>query len=133
MKIHDLPARVATGAFIAHSGWEKWNGSAETAQGVHSLAAGAFPVFEKIEPRTFLKAVAVAEMGIGVALLTPLVSNRLAGAALTAFAGALVAMYLRTPAMHREGSVWPTPNGIGVSKDAWMLGIGLGLVTEKAA
>lgn len=133
MKIHDLPARVATGAFITHSGWEKWNGTPETARGVHGLAAGAFPILKKVQPTTFLKAVAVAEMGIGVALLTPLVSNRLAGTALTAFAGGLVAMYLRTPTMHREGSVWPTPTGIAVSKDAWMLGIGLGLVTEKAA
>jgi hypothetical protein len=26
--------------------------------------------------------------------------------------------------------VWPTPAGIGVSKDSWMLAIGLGLVVE---
>jgi hypothetical protein len=26
--------------------------------------------------------------------------------------------------------VWPSPQGIGVSKDVWLLGIGLGLVAD---
>ncbi len=47
---------------------------------------------------------------------------------LTAFSGGLVTMYWRTPALRQPGSVWPTPAGIGVSKDVWMLGIGLGLL-----
>jgi hypothetical protein len=37
-------------------------------------------------------------------------------------------MYLRTPALHKPGSVWPTQAGTAVGKDVWMLGIGLGLV-----
>ena len=37
-------------------------------------------------------------------------------------------MYLRTPALHKPGSVWPTQAGTAVSQDVWMLGIGLGLV-----
>jgi hypothetical protein len=41
-------------------------------------------------------------------------------------------MYLRTPAMHRPGSVWPTPAGIAVSKDVFMLGIRVGLLLEAA-
>jgi hypothetical protein len=57
--------------------------------------------------------------------------NKLAGAALTAFAGGLMTMYLRTPALHKPGSVWPTPAGTGVSKDVWMLGIGLGLLADR--
>jgi hypothetical protein len=56
------------------------------------------------------------------------VPGALAGVALTGFSGSLLTMYLRTPAMHKPGSVWPTQAGIGVSKDVWMLGIGLGLV-----
>ncbi len=39
-------------------------------------------------------------------------------------------MYGRTPALHEPGSIWPTPAGIGVNKDMWMLGIGLGLVVD---
>ena len=76
------------------------------------------------------KALAVVEIGLGAALLTPVVPNRLAGAALSAFSGGLVTMYLRTPAMHKPNSVWPTPAGTAVSKDVWMLGIGLGLLAE---
>jgi len=34
--------------------------------------------------------------------------------------------------MHKPGSVWPSPAGIGVSKDVWMLGIGLGLLVGAA-
>jgi uncharacterized membrane protein YkgB len=42
-----------------------------------------------------------------------------------------VTMYLRTPAMHKPNSVWPTPAGTAVSKDVWMLGIGLGLLADR--
>lgn len=130
--LRDVPARVTTGAFILHSGREKWHGSEEQAQGVHGMASGAFPFLRKVPPTTFLKVLAAAEIGIGAALLAPVVPNRVAGASLTAFAGGLVAMYLRTPALHKPNSVWPTPAGIGVSKDVWMLGIGLGLLTDSA-
>jgi hypothetical protein len=41
-------------------------------------------------------------------------------------------MYLRTPALHKPRSVWPTPAGIGISKDVWMLGIGLSLLADIA-
>jgi hypothetical protein len=34
-----------------------------------------------------------------------------------------------TPALRRPGSIWPSQVGTAVSKDVWMLGIGLGLVT----
>jgi uncharacterized membrane protein YphA (DoxX/SURF4 family) len=125
----DVPTRVATGAYILHSGWEKWHGSEDQAQGVHGMASGAFPFLRKVKPTTFLRALAAAEIGIGTTLLAPVVPNRLAGAGLTAFSGGLLAMYLRTPALHKPGSIWPTPTGIAVSKDAWMLGIGLGLLT----
>ena len=67
---------------------------------------------------------------IGTALLVPVVPNAVAGAALTGFSGSLLAMYARTPAMRKPGSVWPSQTGIAVSKDVWMLGIGLGLVAD---
>jgi hypothetical protein len=35
--------------------------------------------------------------------------------------------------MHEPGNVWPTQAGIAVSKDVWMLGIGLGLVADACA
>jgi hypothetical protein len=30
--------------------------------------------------------------------------------------------------MRKPGSIWPSRAGIGVSKDIWMVGIGLGLM-----
>jgi uncharacterized membrane protein YkgB len=39
-------------------------------------------------------------------------------------------MYARTPAMRKPGSIWPSQAGVAVSKDVWMLGIGLGLVAD---
>src|ERR1700685_3110766 len=109
--LRDIPARVATGAYILHSGLEKWNGSEEQAKAVHAMAAGAFPVVSKMPPATFLKALSAAEIGTGAALLIPVVPRKLAGAALTGFAGSLVAMYLRTPALHKPGSVLATQAG----------------------
>jgi hypothetical protein len=40
-------------------------------------------------------------------------------------------MYLRTPTLHEPGSIWPTQAGIGVSKDVWMLGVGVGLLADR--
>ena len=130
IRLRDVPTRLATGAYILHTGLEKWHGDEERAKALHGFAAGAYPLLAKVPPKTFLKALAVAEIGLGAALLTPVVPNRLAGAALTAFSGGLVTMYLRTPAMHKPNSVWPTPAGTAVSKDVWMLGIGLGLLAQ---
>ncbi len=130
LHLRDIPTRVAAGAYVLHAGLGKWNGSEERAKGVHAMASGAFPFLADMPPEKFLKALAAAEVGIGTALLVPVVGNKLAGAALTAFAGGLLAMYLRTPALHEPGSVWPTQAGMAVSKDVWMLGIGLGLLAD---
>ncbi len=78
----------------------------------------------------FLRMLSVGEIAIGAALLAPFVPPVVAGAALTGFSGALVTMYLRTPMLHKPGSIWPSPQGIGVSKDAWMLRIGVGLIVD---
>ncbi|MFG1703030.1 hypothetical protein ACFLIM_07540 [Nonomuraea sp. M3C6] len=132
IKPRTLPGRLATGAFILHSGLEKWNGGEEQAAGIHGMAANAFPFLKSIPPRRFLRLLAAGEIATGAALLAPFVPTALAGAALTGFSGSLVALYLRTPALRKPGSVWPSQAGIGVSKDVWMLGIGLGLLADAA-
>jgi hypothetical protein len=132
LHLRNIPPRLATGGYILHSGLEKWHGSEEQAKGVHAAAAGAFPVLAKVPPTKFLKVLSAAEIGVGATLLTPIVPNKVAGAALTGFAGGLVTMYLRTPSLHKPGSVWPTQAGTAVSKDVWMLGIGLGLLADDA-
>ena len=134
MRLHlaprDVPLRLVTGAYIAHSGLEKWRGSEEQANGIHGTAAKAFPILRPIPPRRFLRMLAAGEILTGSLLLNPLISNGVAGAALTVFSGGLVAMYTRTPTMHAPGSIWPSRLGIAVSKDVWMLGIGLGLLAD---
>jgi uncharacterized membrane protein YphA (DoxX/SURF4 family) len=125
-----LAERVATGAFILHSGLDKWNGPTEQAEGVHAMAAGAFPFLQSIPPERFLKLLAAGEVLTGALLLAPFVPNAVAGAALTGFSGSLLAMYARTPSLRKPGSVWPSPAGIPISKDVWMLGIGLGLLAK---
>ncbi|MGO9178416.1 MAG: hypothetical protein ACLQHS_03940 [Candidatus Limnocylindrales bacterium] len=127
---HDIPVRLVTGAYIAHSGLDKWRGSAEQAQGLHTMAANAFPVLRPIPPRRFLRLLAAGEIVTGTLLLAPLISNGVAGTALTVFSGALLAMYARTPTMRKPGSIWPSRTGIAVSKDVWMFGIGLGLLAD---
>jgi hypothetical protein len=133
MKLRNLPLRLVTGAYIGHTGWEKWHGSEEQAAGVHGMATGAYPVFTSMKSTDFLRLLSVAELVTGGLLLAPFVPTAVAGAALTGFSGALVGMYLRTPALHEPGSIWPTQQGIAVSKDAWMLGIGLSLLADAAS
>ena len=132
MKPRTAPGRIATGAYILHSGLEKWKGDDDRATGLHTTAANAFPFLNAVPPRRFLRLLAVAEIATGTALLAPVVPPALAGAALTGFSGGLVTMYLRTPAMRGPGSIWPSQAGIGVSKDVWMLGIGLDLLVDAA-
>lgn len=127
-RLADLPARIATGGFILHSGCQKWSADAATAEGIHGMASGAYPFLKAIPPAPFVKLLSVAEMGTGAALLTPLVPTAWAGAALTAFSGGLVGMYARTPALREPNSIWPSQDGLAISKDTWMLGIGLGFL-----
>ena len=133
LHLRNVPTGIAAGAYILHSGLSKWNGSEDQAKGMHAMASGAYPFLADVPPATFLKVLSAAEIGIGAALLTPFIGNRLAGAALTAFSGSLMGMYLRTPAMHDEGSIWPTRAGTALSKDVWMLGIGVGLMADSGS
>jgi uncharacterized membrane protein YphA (DoxX/SURF4 family) len=126
-----IPERIVTGAFILHSGVAKWRGTPQQAAALHGLASAAYPVLRAIPPTRFLRLLAVGEAVTGAALLTPIVSDQKAGALLSIFSGALVTMYWRTPTLRKPGSIWPTPAGIAVSKDVWMLGIGAALLMGK--
>jgi hypothetical protein len=133
VKLADIAPRVAAGAFILNSGLNKRNVEPEHAAGLHGMASGAYPFLGKLEPQQFAKLLSAAEITLGAALLAPVVPTALAGAALTAFAGGLLGMYLRTPGMHEEGSVAPTQQGTVLAKDVWMLGIGVGFVVDAVA
>ncbi len=133
MNLSQMPGRIAAGGYILHSGLDKWHADEATANTLHGFASIAYPVLKDVSPTRFLRVLAGAEIAIGGALVVPFVPAALAGTALTAFSGALLGLYARTPALRKPGSVWPTQQGIAISKDVWMLGIGLGLVAESAA
>ena len=133
MKLRDIPTRVSAGGFILHSGWEKWRADEATATAIHGMAAGAFPFLKGIPPERVLKLLAAGEIATGAALVVPGVPTGVAGAALTAFSGGLTGFYFRTPGLRREGTIWPTQQGLGISKDVWLLGIGLGLLAEAVS
>jgi hypothetical protein len=126
----EIAPRLTTGVFILNSGLSKRHVDEATAAGLHGFANGAYPFLKKVPPTTLVKALSTSEIVLGAALLTPFVPTVVAGAALTGFAAGLVGLYLRTPGMRKPGSLAPTQEGLPIAKDVWMLGIGLGLLTD---
>jgi hypothetical protein len=127
--IAHLPLRAAAGAFILNAGVQKWSANEQTAAGVHGMATGTYPFLKQIEAGKFLKLLAGAEIGLGAALLLPIVPAVVAGAGLVGFAGGLLGLYLRTPGMHQ--GLRPTQQGTPIAKDVWLLGIGAALVLDE--
>jgi hypothetical protein len=130
VKAREIPGRVAAGAFILHSGLEKRSADDQRAGMLHGMATGTYPFLGSMQPPAFVKALSTSEILLGAALLTPFVPTLAAGAALTGFSAGLLGLYLKTPGLRKEGSLWPTGQGLTISKDVWMLGIGLGLVAD---
>lgn len=130
MKLRDIPTRLSTGGYILHSGLEKWRADAGTAEAIHGMAVGAFPLLKDVPPERFLRMLAAGEIATGTALILPFIPTAMAGSVLTGFSGALTVLYARTPGLRQPNSMWPSQQGIGVSKDVWLLGIGLGLLSD---
>jgi hypothetical protein len=127
-RVANQPIRLAAGSFILNAGIGKLSADEQRSAGLHGMAKGSFPFFEKVPPQQFAKALASSEIALGAALVLPVVSDQLAGVGLTAFAGGLLWMYLHTDGMHEENSVRPTQAGTALAKDVWLLGIGLTLL-----
>lgn len=130
VKARHLPQRIAAGAFILNSGITKLSADEATAAQLHGFASGTYPFLKKLKAKDFVRLLAVAEIGLGAALLVPVVPAAVAGGGLAAFSGGLLGLYAKTPGMRREGTPLPTQQGIPLAKDVWMLGIGLGLVID---
>jgi hypothetical protein len=130
IKASHLPPRIAAGAFILNSGVGKWSADEETAAQLHGFAVGTYPFLAKLKPKDFARLLAASEIALGAALLVPVIPSALVGAGLTAFSGGLLGLYARTPGMRKDGTPFPTQQGIAIAKDVWMLGIGLGLVID---
>ena len=131
MKLSHLPLRLATGAFILNSGLGKRGLQGEAAEGLHGMASVTLPgPLREMDATEFAQLLSRAEIVLGAALLAPFVPSRLAGAALTAFGGSLLSLYLRTPGMRQEGSIRPTQAGTALAKDVWLVGAGLTLLLD---
>lgn len=131
MRLSHIPLRLATGAFILNSGLSKRNLPSEAAEGLQGMAANAVPQVRNMDPKVFGQTLSTGEIALGAALLTPFVPSTLAGAALTAFSGALLRMYLNTPGMTEEGSRFkPSQQGTAIAKDVWLVGVGVSLVID---
>jgi hypothetical protein len=128
--LSEIAPRISAGAFILNSGLGKRGADEGTAAYMHGFAAGTYPFLKDVPPQQFAQGLATAEIAIGAALLTPFVPTFAAGAALTAFSGGLLGLYLKTPGMRKEGSLAPTQEGLALAKDSWLVGIGIGLMTR---
>lgn len=130
IKLSHLPLRLATGAFLVSSGMTKLSISEDEAKQLQGFAAGGLPVVGQVSPGLFGRGLAITELALGGALLAPLVPAGVAGAGLGAFSGALLWLYAKTPGLHEEASLRPTPEGIPMAKDIWMAGIASSLVID---
>ncbi|MFC5262349.1 hypothetical protein ACFPJ1_09515 [Kribbella qitaiheensis] len=130
LKAWEVPLRVSAGAFLLNSGLTKLRADHAAAKQTHGFAAGAYPALRRLDPRLFVGALSAGEIALGAALLVPVVPPALVGAGLTAFSGALLGLYLRTPGLRQEGSLRPTDQGIPIAKDVWLLAIGLAFVVD---
>jgi hypothetical protein len=130
VKASHLPPRIAAGAFILNSGLGKWSADDETAAQLHGFAVGAYPFLAKLKPRDFVRLLSATEMALGSTLLLPIIPSAVAGAGLAVFSGGLLGLYARTPGMRKQGTPFPTEQGIALAKDSWMMGIALGLVID---
>lgn len=131
MRLNHVPLRLTTGAFILNAGWGKRKLDKDSAAGLQAMAARVIPPVSKIDTEKFGKMLSYAEMALGAALLTPFLPSRLAGIGLGIFSGSLFAMYLRTPGMTLEDGIRPSPQGTGLAKDIWMIGIAAALVLDR--
>lgn len=133
MSIVQIPLRLATGAFILNSGLGKRSLSEEQAAGMRDMGAKGVPYLSELSPAQFKQFIVATEVGVGGALLLPLVPGWLAGAALTAFSGGLMSMYLNTPEMTQQDGVRPSGEGTGLAKDVFMVGSGLAIMADSVA
>jgi hypothetical protein len=131
MRLNHIPLRLTTGAFILNAGWGKRKLDKDNAAGLQAMAAKIIPPVSRMDAEKFGTMLSYAEMTLGAALLAPFLPSRLAGIGLGIFSGSLFTMYLRTPGMTLEDGIRPSPQGTGLAKDIWMLGIAAALVLDR--
>lgn len=129
--ISNAALRLVSGAFILNSGINKLSLPEEHAAGLQAMAKQAIPPVGTLTPEQFGRYLSYAEIGIGALVLAPFVSSRLAGLALGAFSGGLVANYLKAPGMTEPDGIRPTSAGTALAKDFWLAGIAVALLFNR--
>jgi hypothetical protein len=132
MSIAQLPLRLSAGAFILNSGINKTKLTDEQAEQMRDLGANGLPFLKDLTPKQFKQFLVASELGVGAACLLPFVPGWLAGAALTAFSGGLLAMYKNTDFMTESDGIRPSEQGTAVAKDVFLFGIGTALLIDGA-
>ena len=123
--ISNAALRLVSGAFILNTGIGKLNLTPDNAAGLQTSAQRVFPSLGKMEPEQFGNYLSFS------LILTPFIPSRLAGLALGAFSGGLIATYLRAPGMTEPGSIRPTAAGTAMAKDFWLAGIAAALIFHR--
>lgn len=129
--IGNAALRLVSGAFILNSGIGKLSLAPEHAAGLQEAAARVIPQAGGLEPTQFGRYLSSLEIGLGTFILTPFIPARLAGLALGAFSGTLVATYLKSPGMTEADGIRPTTAGTAMAKDFWLVGIAVALLFHK--
>lgn len=129
-RIAHLPIRLTAGAYLLNSGVSKRGADAATASYLHTAASRVLPTVRDMPPEKFTRLLSTSEIGLGTALLLPFVPSALVGAGLTAFGVALLGHYFTEPDTRLEDGIRPTPQGLALAKDVWLVGMGLTLLID---
>lgn len=129
--ISNAALRLVSGAFILNAGIGKLKLPPEQAAGLQGAAGALIPQVADLTPASFGKYLSYSEIGLGAFVLAPFIPSRLAGLALGAFSGGLVALYLKSPGMTEPDGIRPTPAGTAMAKDFWLAGIAVALLFHR--
>ena len=127
LRLSSAALRIPTGAYILNAGLGKFQVDKEGAEGLRDMAVDGVPPLGQIDAETFATGLASAETALGVALLCPLIPNRLAGLGLTAFGAGLLSMYFGGDQYTEDDGICPSDAGKAIAKDAWLVGAGIAL------
>lgn len=128
--VRRAPLRLTTGAFVLNSGVSTFNADGVTAKRLQTAAAKLVPQVERMDPRTFAKAVAAGEVTLGTALMLPIVPPAIAGLGLSAFAASLLATRGSSNGGHVDVGGARPESAVPQATEAWMIGAGVSLLLD---
>ena len=83
-----------------------------------------------MEATKFAPLLALSEIGVGTAHISPIVPATVASARIDCLSASLVGMYLKTPSMTLDHGIRPSQEGTAAAKDVWLVGAGLTMLTQ---